>query len=448
MRNALFALLSLLCLVPATASAKDDGFTTDEEVLDGKAPAGSKPKPKKKPDGSAPTHAGELPQGPLAVVIVAKDPGATETAVAFEAAVTRFVDSDGRLSSVDLLKVLGGEPTRAETPNAAIESFKKGKDAYDNLDPEGAAKEFMEGLKVLAGDPATASPPKIARALTWVGAAHLINGDNAKAADSFTRATVMSPAYQPDPNEFSPDILAAFKEAKDKVAAGPKGDLTVSSNASPTYVTVDEVERGVAPVTIKGLPAGRHHVVVKSRGHQPWATFVEVQGNGGTTASADLKTLPQADRFRKAVEIAQTELEGDQAGLRGSGDCRGPQRPPRRHRRRDLRRRCWRHHRARRLRRGRPPPGHRAEEGPLGQRGDLPQRRADRSPPASSTTSCATTPSGPAPASPSRPSPGSGRSSAPSEPRWSRVRPRGSSTPPSPRATRAGWSSPASPEPL
>jgi hypothetical protein len=75
---------------------------------------------------------------------------------------------------------------------------------------------------------------------------------------------------------------------------------------------VDGTDRGVAPVTVKGLPAGRHHVVVKCRGHQPWATFVEVQGGGGTTASADLKTLPQADRFRKAVEIAQTELKETQ----------------------------------------------------------------------------------------------------------------------------------------
>lgn len=308
MRTALFALLSLLCLLPAAAVAKDDGFTTDEEVLDGKAPSGSKPKAAKKA-GTTPTRAGELPQGPIAVVVVAKDPGAAETALAFEAAVTKYIENDGRLEPVDLLKALGGEPARAETPAAAVESFKKGKDAYDNLDPEGAAKEFMEGLKLLAEDPATAQPAKIARALTWVGASHLINGDNAKAAESFTRATVMSPGFVPDPNEFSPDILAAFKEAKDKVAEGPKGDLTVSSNASPTYVTVDETERGVAPVTVKGLAAGRHHVIVKCRGHQPWATFVEVQGGGGTTASADLKTLPQADRFRKALEIAQTELK-------------------------------------------------------------------------------------------------------------------------------------------
>ncbi|HEY3448633.1 MAG TPA: PEGA domain-containing protein [Myxococcales bacterium] len=309
MRNALLPLLSLLWLVPGAAQAKDDGFTTDEEVLDGKAPAGSRPKAKKKADGSAPTLAGELPQGPLVVVIVPKDPGSTETATAFEAAVAKYVENDGRLQSVDLLKALGGEPKRAETPPAAVESFKKGKDAYDNLDPEGAAKEFMEGLKVLAEDPIAAQPAKIARALTWVGASHLINGDNAKAGDSFTRAFVMSPSYVPDPNEFSPDILAAFKEAKDKVSAGPKGDVTVSSNTAPTYVSVDEVDRGVAPVTIKGLAAGRHHVVVKCRGHQPWATFVDVPGGGGTTAAADLKTLPEADRFRKAVEIAQTELK-------------------------------------------------------------------------------------------------------------------------------------------
>ena len=314
MRNVLFVLLSLLWLLPSAALAKDDGFTTDEEVLDGKTSPVHKPKAKPRVEGAAPTTAGEIPQGPVVVVIVPKDPGAAESATAFEAALTKYIDADGRLQTVDLLKALGGEPTKPETKPEAVEAFKKGKDAYDNLDLEGATKEFMEGLRLMAEDPLAAQPAKLARALTWVGASHLLNGDNAKAAESYTRAAVMSPSYSPDPNEFSPDILAAYNEAKGKLASAPKGNLTISSNAAPTVVTVDETEHGVAPVTLKDLPAGRHHVVVKCRGHKPWATFVEVQAGGSATATADLKPMPEAERFNHAVEIAQTELKETKPG--------------------------------------------------------------------------------------------------------------------------------------
>jgi len=310
MRTPLFALLSLLWLLPCAAlAAEDDGFTTDEEILDGKAPESNKPKVERKAPNAPPTRAGELPQGPVVVVIVPKDPGATETATVFEAALDKYIDNDGRLAAVDLMQALGGEPKPAETPDSAVECFKRARDAYDNLDPEGAANEFLAGLKIMADDPLAADPPKLARALTWVGASHLINGDPTKAAEFFGQATIMSPSFVPDSAEFSPDILAAFNEAKQQVASGPKGELTVTSNVAPTVVVVDQTPRGVAPVTIGDLPAGRHHVLVKSRGHKAWATFIEVQGGGGTTAAAELTTLPEADRFRKAVELAQNELK-------------------------------------------------------------------------------------------------------------------------------------------
>ena len=80
----------------------------------------------------------------LAVVVSARDPGANETAAALEQALTKAIDHDGRLKPMDLLQILGGEP-QVGAPKAEVEEhFKKGKDAYDNLDLDAAAAEYLD----------------------------------------------------------------------------------------------------------------------------------------------------------------------------------------------------------------------------------------------------------------------------------------------------------------
>ncbi|MBI5549803.1 MAG: PEGA domain-containing protein [Deltaproteobacteria bacterium] len=276
MRHSISLLLSLLCLFPTLASARDDGSTDDDEALDGKSPASDKARSQPQ-DGKTPAGATakqESPSGLVGLVVTPRDPGANEAAAALELALTEAVSADGRLTPVDLLAKLGGEPVGAGPSDAVLEFFKKGKDAYDNLDLGVAAKEYLEGLKLMLDDPSTARPTEVARALTLAGASHLLNGENAKASGAFRRATLIGPEFVPNPEEFSPDILSAYEEARKAVASGEKGNLTLTSNVSPTLVLVDGSDRGVAPLTLKGLGVGRHHVLLESRGFQPWAKFI------------------------------------------------------------------------------------------------------------------------------------------------------------------------------
>jgi hypothetical protein len=251
----------------------------------------------------------------LAVVVSAREPGANEAAAALEIELTKAIRNDSRLKPMDLLEVLGGEPQVGGALKPEIEEhFKKGKDAYDNLDLDAAAAEYLEGVKKLLDDPAVVRPTVLARGFTLAGAARLLNGQTDQAASIFKGAAIISPEYAPDPNEFSPDILNAYNDAKGKATSGPKGALTVTSNVTPTLVAVDGLESGVAPLTLKDLPAGRHHVLLKCHGYKPWATFVEVQEGGSGSAAAELHPLPEGDRFRKAVEIASTETTQGKPG--------------------------------------------------------------------------------------------------------------------------------------
>ena len=263
MRRPLSSLLSVVCLLLAPAA-----FAEEEAASKKDQPASAK--------ASAAAPKSEAPGAPVAVVVTARDPGANETAAAVEQALDKFIVLDGRLKPVDLLDALGGEPQRGAPRAEIADHFKKGKEAYDNLDLGAAATEYTEALKVMLEDPTIIQTPAIARALTLAGAAHLLNGDTAKAGSAFKRAVLICPDFVPDPNEFSPVILTAYNEAKQKVTTGPKGNLTVTSNVSPTIVIVDGSEAGVAPVTIKDLPAGKLHVLLKCRGNKPWSTFIDV----------------------------------------------------------------------------------------------------------------------------------------------------------------------------
>lgn len=243
----------------------------------------------------------------MAVIVVPDEAQMADAVAAVEPALAEAIAHDGRLTLVDLLVAAGGEAGTAPLLPGIASHLKTAKEAYENLDLAVAAKEYFEVARLMLEDPAGTQPAALARAYTLAGAAHLLNGEKTKAASAFHRAVVVGRSYSPDPNELSPDIITAYRDAKKSAMAGPKGQLTVSANVSPASVVVDGVDAGVTPVTVKSLPIGRHHVRVACRGQKPWGTVVEVQEGKTAVALADLHPLPEATRFRKAVELAAAE---------------------------------------------------------------------------------------------------------------------------------------------
>ena len=321
-------ILVLLLTVPCLALAdEDDPFGDDfDDRSSASAPAQAEsPQPAPTPvadqgpatDAPRQLDAEAAPArgGPVGILISPRDPAANEAAVAFERKLSEALGADGRLQPVSILRKLGGSPDPQTRPDVQVH-LDAGKLAYDNLELETAAQEYLTALKMMLERPENVLPAKVAHGFTLAGAAYLLNGDTDRASKSFRRAALLAPGFVPPPTDFSPDIIEAFQAEKAATLSGPKGTLTVTSNVSPAVVLLGGREAGIAPVKLDGLPAGRHHVLVVSRAHRPWATFVEVGENGAETLSAQMEPLPTAEPLARAVEMTLVELP---AGGMGSG---------------------------------------------------------------------------------------------------------------------------------
>jgi hypothetical protein len=78
------------------------------------------------------------------------------------------------------------------------------------------------------------------------------------------------------------DFHISFAEAAPQAVAATVGGLQVTSDSPDSVVSVDGVERGRTPLTVRDLAAGRHEVVVRAAGTTYRRT---VQVDPGATAS-------------------------------------------------------------------------------------------------------------------------------------------------------------------
>lgn len=260
--------------------------------------------------------------GPAAVLVSPRDPGAADAALAAERALAFALRADGRLAVVDLDAKLG--VASAGLPEAA-ERLEAGKKAFDESDLATAAREFLACLKLMMAHPECAGPAEVAEVLTLLGASFTLKKDDARASASFRRAAVFAPGFTPSGSTYPPGIAAAFQSARVAVANGPKGGLTVTASAPLASVVVGGVDQGPAPAMLKDLPAGRHHVLVRARGYEPFAQLVDVAEGAESSLSAELEPLPGAAHYLRASAAATSELTlpGVSSGARELGAAVG-----------------------------------------------------------------------------------------------------------------------------
>jgi len=267
---------------------------------------------------AAPMSAGKA----LAAVAVPRDPGANEAAAQLESALRRAIEDDGRLEPIDLFDKLGGNVESAARPGVEGH-IQAGRTAFDNLELETAASEYQQALKLMLAPPnIDPDAREIARVCTLIGASYLLNADTGSANLFFRRGAIAASTFTPDESQFSPDIIEAFLNARSEAANGKTGNLTITSTVAPSIVILDGADAGVAPVRMKDLPAGDHHVVVKTRGYEPWVGVVTVTEDGSSALAAEPKAFPEVGPFGRAVDLALTEMASQKVGM-GARDLAG-----------------------------------------------------------------------------------------------------------------------------
>ncbi len=176
-------------------------------------------------------------------------------------------EADPRVEQAERLRVAGQEAFAAKEHEKALEQL-------------GAALElYEEGL---------ASVNKIDAIMTtmgYLGAAAVELGFDGDAKDYFKRVIALAPDAEPF-DDYSEAAKKLFNKTRKRLQKKKKGGLEVRTEPPGAVVTVDGVEQGTSPVTVKGLLRGYHYVQARHESAGLAATRAKVKG--GKTKKLDL----------------------------------------------------------------------------------------------------------------------------------------------------------------
>lgn len=261
--------------------AQDDDSTSDEDVLAPSTPSTAAPP-------SAPAarayQVGLVPLVPLggtsktaADQVTAELLKQLDDGQQFGAAMLS-VDVKGRASAAEIGSDKKSEQGAAELARGQ-ELLKKLQFGKARKALEGALERFERGAAALT-DPGVLTAAHVA--LAEVAARQ---GQDEGAEAQLTRAAAYNPELQLDKKAFPPQFIRSFVRMRDKVLKAGKGAIVVDASATGASVEIDGRAVGAAPVTVGGLPAGRHLVRALREGLPAWGAIVDVGSDKSVTVS-------------------------------------------------------------------------------------------------------------------------------------------------------------------
>ena len=166
---------------------------------------------------------------------------------------------------------------------------------YFDLDFEGAAKLARESVTRSLEHPeefGDGSGYVLAHVLEALARREL--KDEAGAVAAFRAALAVKPDLSLSENDYSPDAIAALARAREDLARAPAAaEISVSSAPPFARVFVDGRFQGETPMTVKGIPPGRHLLELVRDGRLPHREWFDA-GKSPLTVQPQLKEDPAA----------------------------------------------------------------------------------------------------------------------------------------------------------
>jgi PEGA domain len=116
----------------------------------------------------------------------------------------------------------------------------------------------------------------VAACLIELGAAQTLMKRDEAAQRSFRQALVLRTRAVPDPKTANPDVTRAFERARDTLGRQVSGALVVTGSPHGAWVKIDGQRSGRVPISLTGVPAGPHWLVVSAPGFNDFATRAEI----------------------------------------------------------------------------------------------------------------------------------------------------------------------------
>jgi hypothetical protein len=204
-----------------------------------------------------------------------------------------------------------GDPRLAALQKAR-DLLRGGKEQYDNLELDAAIDELnksIEEFRKAAGR--LGGGEEYLEALLYLGAAHILSGDNERGTESFRTVAMFDKRKVLDPKVFPPSMIEIFDKTKEDVTASPVGTVLVKSNPSAAEVYLSGVFKGITPLTLVKIPEGSHFIRVEKDGYTPWGQQVEFYATHEETAEANLKETLQSSKFSEECKRILSDLDED-----------------------------------------------------------------------------------------------------------------------------------------
>ncbi len=223
------------------------------------------------------------------VVVTPLDDSARGVAGAFEHAAEEAVTKSERLSlyrAVDAVDEAASRKRRTrgeQGDNAARQAQAR----MDELDAEKAVKLATDALSAYREADLSRSFDGLVRVWTLKAAAHAAAGDVSQARLDIEKILAIAPRAT-FPEQYMPPELLKFADSQRRLVSTARGELVVKSEPAGAQVYVDGTFRGAAPVSVKGLPGGRHVVVVMLGGYAMAQSEVALGEEVVTLAAAPL----------------------------------------------------------------------------------------------------------------------------------------------------------------
>ena len=194
----------------------------------------------------------------------------------------------------------------------ARDRLDKGKEQYDNLELDAAIDELnraIEEFRKAAGR--LGGGEHYLEALLYLGAAHILSGDNERGTEAFRTVAMFDKRKILDPKVFPPSMIEIFDKTKEDVAASPVGTVLVKSNPTAAEVYLNGVFKGITPLTLVKIPEGSHFVRVEKDGYIPWGQQVEFYATHEETTEANLKEAMGLSKFSEESKKVLSDLDED-----------------------------------------------------------------------------------------------------------------------------------------
>ena len=197
---------------------------------------------------------------------------------------------------------------------AAVLDVQRGLVDYENLELDKAVVVLSRAVDRFEKVPAVLFKGRVknyVKALTFLGASLILQGDPQGGQDAFRRLLVYDRRAQLDKSLFPPGMVGVFETVRRDVLKGPKGSLSVFTTPSHGKVYIDGVFRGVSPCTIERLPPGGHLVVVRKVGYLIWGGTTVVEPGEEQKTRARLVELPKTEQLLETISEISAELDDD-----------------------------------------------------------------------------------------------------------------------------------------